>query len=234
MREVSHMERRLRATALDPGVRQEHFDALRAELRSRTRTRRRRPLFVTAASLVLVSLVVFQDQPLEGFNNRLEFTEMRDGVSAVFRPYEDAERSVSFSSSIDGTTQALAMDQANDMNRKWGIAEELFMSGLMTLAAADAYTFGGETTYTLIYSAEFEGEIFKHMEIVNDIADSGFLPWLNSPEFVQTAHDRLDGKLTELTAKYVELDGNQIWFQRWTAPHPTYGEIIVWRSASIN
>jgi hypothetical protein len=90
---------------VDPGVRQEHFDALRAELQHRMRTRRRRPLFVAAASIVFMCMVMFQNKPLEGFNHRPDYFVGEENSTYTFMPHKDASTSWAFSKTVGDLNQ---------------------------------------------------------------------------------------------------------------------------------
>jgi len=234
MREVGYMERRLRATALAPGVRQEHFDVLRAKLRARTRSRQRRPILVAVASVVFMTLVVFQNQPLESFNHGFDYFEALNETLVVALPYESASHSVIFSRSNRNGSLPVGLDEAPELARKWGRAEELFMAGRMPLEKVLAYTLDSKTRFSLFYEVEDNGEVFDHMEFTDEGDEAKFTLWMTSPEFHSLFNDMLNRVLPELETKTIELDGNMVTLQRWLGHDPNHGEVVFWVSQSIN
>ncbi|MBU0740805.1 hypothetical protein KKG45_01670 [bacterium] len=234
MREVSDIELRLRAAAVDPGVRVEHFDLLRADLRARYHRRRRRPLLVTAACIFFVSLVVFQEDPLESFSYRFNSSDVVDGTTGVFKTHDGAKNSILFSQAVDWTTQPLTQDDALEARRKLELELQYFMSGQMDLYHADAYTYRGQTEFALFYRADVEGETIRHVEILDRNQNPDFESFLTGGGMRDLIYSRINGELTELNRETLFLDGHNITFKRWLARDPVHGEIVMWLSDSIN
>lgn len=235
MKEVSDIERRLRATAVDPGVRPEHYQALRAEIRARYRERRRHRL-LTAGCLALFSLVVFREQPLESYSPHFGFYEITDdSTRAVFKTYDDAGTTWTFGSTSDGvTSDVLDVDKALDAKRRLELEIDLFAAGLMELKTVMAYTFRGQTEFWLTYEAEHEGETIDHLEVVDENTDPLYLPFLRNGGFWELNFDFRDGAPSELPKQDIVLDGRVVTFDRRMVHHPEHGGIVLWRSVAVN
>ncbi len=234
MREVSDMERRLRATALDPGVRQEHFDALRAELQSRMRSRRRRPMLVAAASVVFMTFIVFQNQPLESFNYRLDYFVGETGNIYHYKPHEASTKTWSISTGDDNNNIIpMAKSKQEQRVRKIEITESMFDAGLLDPTKVIGTTFMGYTAHAVRYTGEAEGMKFSYLyhpgfnphPEYNDFLKNDYL-------FVLTAC--YYGELAAYASQEYEIEDHEFILHGWRHVHPKYGEIIIWTSDIIN
>lgn len=233
MREVSDIERRLRATSVDPGVRAEHYGALRADLRHRFAGRRHHRLLM-ATCLAFFTLVVFKEQPLESYSTHFGFHEVVGDTMAMFKTYDDSKILWGFGRTVDGVKQELSDEEALEAGRKMELEADLYMAGMMELKWAHAYTFRGQTEFGLRYETEHEGETIRHIEIVDQNTDPHYMPFLTGGGFDSLMSDFKAGKLEELPREDVVLDGRVVTFDRWLSHHPEHGEIIWWHFVAVN
>ena len=237
MRTVSDMEQRLRATSVDPGVRQERFDALRAELQSRMRTRRYRPLFVAAASIVFICLVTFQDQPLESFNYRLDYFAGEENSIYSFMSHRDASTSWGFSKSV-GDLEAyerapMTPEEIAHRIHKTEITQAMFEAGLLEPTRAYGHTWKGQTTYSVIFTGESGGLELQYTSYIDDIIHPEHTDFMvNHYGDIYMAAFR--GELSPYASQVIAHDSREFILHGWRHEDPVYGEVIIWTTQDFN
>jgi len=233
MKEVSDIERRLRATAVDPGVREDHYLALRARLRDRFRGRRNHRL-LTATCLAFFTLVIFQGPALESHSPFFDHYEIVGGDMAVFKKHDSAEDAFYVSHSEGGKKVIFTPETALEAKRYLELEIEYFMAGMMDLKKITAYTFAGHTEYLLFYEVDVEGETITHMEVIDANTTSEYYAFLADGGLIRLSNAKVGGELMELPSATRILDGYSVTFQRWLENDPIHGEIVVWSSEAIN
>lgn len=254
-RNITDMENRLRASALNPPIREAHYDALLGELRSRRRSKRLHAYVASALSLMLVGMIMLQAPPLESTGFRFEYVEYLDSGEVVFRPYDDSVTSVTFVRSTgtytpptdasddrdisdrlgERTIETIDAQEAAEMSKNFLTAQRLYMAGRMTLVEASGTTFEKQSSFMLEFEGVEDGKTYKYTEhICNGDYSERYLTWLNDGGFLEALVMEYEGRLGLIEPDTLELLGNTISFKRSTLDDPEYGEIVMWSSETIN
>ena len=255
IRNITDMENRLRASALNPPIREAHYDALLSELRSRRRSKRLHAYVASALSLMLVGTIMLQAPPTESTGFRFEYVEYLDSGEVVFRPYGESFTSVGFvrgtstytppsESTEDGdisdrlsdtTYETIDAQDAAEMSENFLTAQRLFMAGQMTLVKARGTTFDNQSSFMLKFEGTQNGKTYKYTEHIDDRDYSDrYLEWITEGGYKGALLMEYEGTLNPIKPDTLELLGYTISFKRSTVDDPEYGEIIMWSSEAIN